>query len=124
MSQHRRDEDKELFQMVESCMVRLLPNKDALAELVSKGKQISPKTYQRIKRQIKEETKERIKIINSYGRSKCLLETLQLYEESKKETLAEIKNSDDPWFKINARMFVLRIQKEIARIVDATLDFV
>ena len=124
MSQHRRDEDKELFQMVESCMVRLLPNKDALAELVSKGKQISPKTYQRIKRQIKEETKERLKIINSYGRSKYLLETLQLFEETKKETLAEIKKSDDPWFKINARMFVMRIQKDKARFFDATLDFV
>lgn len=124
MSQHRYEEDMELIQMVEGCIARQLSNQESLIELASKGKQISPKTYQRIKHRIKKINKERLKNINWYGRSKYILESIELFDELQKNIRDKIKNSKDSWFILNATMCLAKIQKDKAKFVDATSDFV
>jgi len=124
VSQHRYEEDMELIQMVEGCIARQLSNQESLIELASKGKQISPKTYQRIKHRIKKLNKEGLKNINWYGRSKYLLVSIELFDELQKIIRDKIKNSKDSWFILNAIMSLVKIQKDKARFFDATSDFV
>lgn len=122
MSQKRYEEDDELIKQVRNCILKRLSTKEALKELNEKGRTMSEKTYQRIKKRIEQINKEKIGVIASAGRDAYVVQSIEILTNIRDDMLNEVENTKDFWKKYNANSLAVKIQNDLAKFYDAAID--
>ena len=122
MSQKKYEDDKELSKLVRNCILKRLSTQEALKELNEKGRTMSEKTYQRIKKRIEQINKEKIGTIASAGRDAYVVESIEMLIKVRDDMLKEAENTKDFWKKHIAYSLVVKIQNELAKFYDAAID--
>lgn len=122
MSQKRYEDDEELIKLVQICILKRLSTKGALKELNEKGRTMSEKTYQRIKKRIEQINKEKIGTIASAGRDAYVVESIEILIRLRDDMLEIVRKETDFWKKHIASCLIIKIQNELAKFYDAAID--
>ena len=122
MSKKRYEDNEELIKLVQICILKRLSTQEALKELNDKGRTMSEKTYQRIKKRIGQINKEKIGIIASAGRDAYVVESIEKLIKVRDDMLEEAENTKDFWKKHIAYSLVIKIQNDLAKFYDAAFD--
>lgn len=120
MSRPRYEDDDKLMQDVRSCMQKPLSTDETITELRSKGREISKKQLQRIKRRIRKIQKDKVKNMTTNGILFYVFEAIDTLCEIKGNLMELAKNTEeDPWVRINAYANAAKVTSQLSKFYES-----
>ena len=120
MSQHRYEDDAKKYDAVRHCINKRLTYEESKPFLVTLGYSLSPKQFQRIKKRINDINDNKISEVSKTAHTQFILNSLNESCSMKREFEKCFKNTENFWEKIACSNMILKINDQIARLLDSS----
>lgn len=120
MTRPRYEDDPKLCNLVQCCMKKRWSYAESKEFLKKNGYALSEKQFQRIKKRINDINDNKISEVAKTAHTQFTLESLNESCSMKREFEKCFKNTENFWEKIACSNMILKINDQIARILDSS----